>query len=191
MEDHGPLFAARPEAGGRFKSRPIVGFARQVGPTCGLVGVQIAARAIGCERIPTVDEQLEFARSREFSEHGECFSVDWMREMAAHFLPPAEATSSAFPSASKFIEVITNGGVLLVPYDSDRDFGPCTKNGRRCSLTGVFFLDPHSEVLEEIEDLRSLPDLPADSLFLIGYQGKSTHAGLWPLRGDAPEQRLN
>lgn len=37
---------------------------------------------------------------------------------------------SDFPSPGELIATVLNGGVYLIPYDSDKNFGPCNANGK-------------------------------------------------------------
>lgn len=82
-QDFGPLFASQLDAirsyednyfGGKIKSRSIQKFDTQVGPTCGLVAVRVAASALKLESIPTVNELLAFCQKHKYTKNGECFS---------------------------------------------------------------------------------------------------------------------
>jgi hypothetical protein len=139
MNDYGPLFNAQLDAirrigddqliGGRIKVFPVKRFETQVGPTCGFVGIRVAAMTLDCGRVPSVEEMLSFCREKNYTKNGECFSADWLAEVVSHFLPDVKANIQEFPAVDEIIQIVLNNEVLLIPYDSDKNFGPSNRNG--------------------------------------------------------------
>lgn len=85
--DFGPLFESQLNAvrssttnddlqifGGKIRSIPVEKFSTQVGPTCGLVAVRVAASALKLDYVPEVEELLGFCREKNYTKNGECFS---------------------------------------------------------------------------------------------------------------------
>ncbi|KAF7633239.1 hypothetical protein Mgra_00007340 [Meloidogyne graminicola] len=84
---------------------------------------------------------------------------------------------------------------ILIPYDCDRgNFEPCNRNGvgaHWAILTGFIFLSnkennsnckDNNKIIKLIDSNEFLMDenLNEDCLYLIAYQGKSSHPAIWP-----------
>ncbi|KAI6190014.1 hypothetical protein M3Y97_00070900 [Aphelenchoides bicaudatus] len=197
--NYGPLFNAQLDAvcsdfeifGGRIKSLEVGKFETQSGPTCGLVAVRIAALALKCKDVPSVSELLNYSQQKGYTKHGESFSVDWLANIVSQLLPTVDAKVCDFPSVDQLIETISKeSGVYLIPYDSDKNFGPFNGIGHSAhwfALTGFFVLDQNEQSLVEFDNKHSnLEDsnfedsnVEDSHVHLIGFQGKSRNAGLW------------
>ncbi|KAI6213421.1 hypothetical protein M3Y94_00148200 [Aphelenchoides besseyi] len=192
MNDHGPLFVSRlrsvliaqdleTEYGGYYKSTPIRDYDLQIGPTCGLVSIQIAARSLMLEVIPSVDELMDFAVDNQFTTYGECFSAEWMKRILLQFLFQVEVLVMEFPSATSLVKMIAEQNVVIIPYDCDKDFTPCIKDGTYahwCVITGILVVDRPTSGLQEING--NLPEtIDETAVYVIGYHGKSRNPGLW------------
>ncbi|KAI6199657.1 Y43F8B.1b-like protein [Aphelenchoides besseyi] len=194
MNDHGPLFVSRlrsvliaedfeTEYGGYYKSTPVRDYDLQIGPTCGLVSIQIAARSLMLPVIPSVDELMRFALNNQFTTYGECFSAEWMKKILLKFLVQVDVMVMEFPYAKSLAKMIAKGNVVIIPYDCDKDFTPCIKDGTYahwCVITGILIVDRSTNGLQEINSIENFPEIIDETVVhLIGYHGKSGNPGLW------------
>ena len=129
MNNHGPLFEAQLNAvcnnnvqmyGGQIKSLRVGKFDTQIGPTCGLISIQVAAIALECDNIPKIESLIEFCQKNQYTKNGECFSIEWMKDIVLNFLPTFDAYPCNFPSIEEVIEAITNKAVYLVHDSGER-----------------------------------------------------------------------
>ena len=123
----------------------------QVGPTCGLVALRMAASALlaaassdiqtsagGGEggtaahlpRVCEVQELLAHAVERGFSAQGEMFSADELAVLAReHCSLHTHMVHDA--SAQDICALLEQGRLLLLAYDADKDNSPCLLGGTR------------------------------------------------------------
>ncbi|CAD5231998.1 unnamed protein product [Bursaphelenchus xylophilus] len=159
---HGVLRCAEP-----------VKFDLQKGPTCGPVAQVILSKLFATSEI-SVEEIVEYNRSKSYTTVGECFSVDWMRESCAHFFPELSSLSESFPTSIGLVRNLKDEALYLVPYDSGKDHGPVSQNGvsaHWCIIIGYFIIT--NQIDDEILKFRE------EDLYLVTYQGKSRNPGLW------------
>jgi hypothetical protein len=55
--------------------------------------------------------------------------VEWLRNTLLHFIPNLDIEICGFPTPNKLTNDLLNGCVYQIPYDSDKNFGPCNNNG--------------------------------------------------------------
>ncbi|XP_059471138.1 actin maturation protease [Neocloeon triangulifer] len=169
----------------------------QIGPKCGIVALNMAL-SVFLQQPITVDEILNVARERKYTNHGEMFCAENLKKLATHFLPNNEVQSlhSGHLRNQEFIaETLAAGDLLLVPYDSSRNFSPECLKGHKAHwaiITGIIIpisqpssnpplpayknLPPGPEALQEVKKY-----LPVSCLHVLALQGKSRHLSAWPL----------
>jgi len=77
------------------------------------------ALSVYLERPVTVEELLDIARNKRFTNHGEMFCANNLMQLALHYLPEqnVEIIDSKLLRRQEFVaEVISSGNLLLVPY---------------------------------------------------------------------------
>ena len=168
----------------------------QKGPQCGLVALAMAGELIG---VPwTVEKIFEKAKAAGLTNHGEIFSSAWMEKLAATLLPEKQIRLLDFPSPAELLQLLSSSPVssILVPYDSDRDHGPCLRRGHSAHwaiIVGfvVVVRQPPEGSTKDVTfpcqhwlecsspDLPKMGDILQESLLLLAYHGKSRHLGLW------------
>lgn len=110
MNGYGPLFEAQlysvcnefQACGGKFRILSVGKFDTQIGPTCGLVAVRVAAMALKCPDTPSVGDLLEFCQQKGYTRNGECFSTEWLGEVVGQFLPAVDVESCGINSSTLF-----------------------------------------------------------------------------------------
>ncbi|XGW03891.1 hypothetical protein V3C99_015216 [Haemonchus contortus] len=149
----------------------------QNGPQCGLVALSMATKYLGLER-KEISEILECARKLGFTNHGEMFSAEWLRQLASSMWP-VRATVISIPEASKLLKLIDSGKAVLIAYDCAKNFEPALRNGHGAHwalLAGYAYVDVDSK------DIRPATDVVVkdeDAVYVFAYHGKSKHMGLW------------
>uniref|UniRef100_A0A7I4YUD5 Actin maturation protease n=1 Tax=Haemonchus contortus TaxID=6289 RepID=A0A7I4YUD5_HAECO len=149
----------------------------QNGPQCGLVALSMATKYLGLER-KEISEILECARKLGFTNQGEMFSAEWLRQLASSMWP-VRATVISIPEASKLLKLIDSGKAVLIAYDCAKNFEPALRNGHGAHwalLAGYAYVDVNSE------DIRPATDVVVkdeDAVYVFVYHGKSKHMGLW------------
>ena len=130
----------------------------QEGPCCGIVALRLALAQIdihsrrqsgGADRVSetanesvtvvaTVDQILLTAKSKNYTTFGEMFSCENMMTLFQHFLLTGDKVVSKCSllrddalNKTAFIQHFKDGGLILVPYDKDHDFRPCSKRGSK------------------------------------------------------------
>ncbi|VDN53755.1 unnamed protein product [Dracunculus medinensis] len=101
----------------------------QNGPQCGLVALQMAAGSFG---IPfyEIDHIFQLAKDKNYSNHGEIFSVTWLADLVVSLWPKLETVICAMPDKERLIELLLLNHVILVPYDCDGRMEPTLQQGR-------------------------------------------------------------
>ncbi|KAL3874354.1 hypothetical protein ACJMK2_037382 [Sinanodonta woodiana] len=183
--------------------RPIL----QSGPQCGFVAMAMMGSLL--KKCPTIDQVLSWSQDMGFTKQGELFSAKCMeqimKEMYSCETHMIDITSEA--GRMDFFQHLLLGHVLLIPYDSDKNFAPVLKRGHKAHwalITGYFLAyskgfvkDLHENssfhVDTEISDLyhsdnpifvdTNINDLQDKSalIFVYGHQGKSQITGIWTL----------
>ncbi|XP_065348275.1 actin maturation protease [Cloeon dipterum] len=169
----------------------------QVGPKCGIVALNMAL-SIFLEKEICVEEILQVARERRYTNHGEMFSAENLRLLALNFTPHIEVqmiNSEQLRDGSFIATSIAAGDVLLVPYDSARNFSPECLRGHKAHwaiITGIII--PLSEKLcaQPLHNFKSMEPgpaalaevanyLPSNFIHVLALQGKSRLLSAWPL----------
>lgn len=159
---------------------------------CGLVALVMAARLLSHQL--AVDEVLKVAKEKQFSNHGEMFSVYNMKQLVEEFINvEVNVLDDILRNRSRVIEHLMSGWPVLVPYDSDANHEPTIRNGHRAHwaiIVGFCVLDPGSNSPTELKpllkvsnsDLKSKLEKCPDNLFMVlARQGKSRYIKWWPL----------
>lgn len=179
----------------------------QNGPQCGLVALCMALKTlqINC----TVDDLMEEARNLNFTKKGEIFDVTFLYELAK------SRTAVEIVNLNgdiDFFEILLKSKLILIPYDTDRNFEPCNKKGIKAHwalVTGylvpvhiddialkpiINFSDenkPNGLTFVESLELAQVTALReayknnkvvSDLIHVICKQGKSRHLGIWNLK---------
>jgi len=162
----------------------------QVGPTCGFVALKMAFGCDSTKRelrgeietkpgtvfvtekgnekrpeskpVPTVEEMIVYARDKGWTNMGEMFSCVAMKSLVETFIPGASASLVEGAKEIDIIQHLLNGGVALVPYDKDRNMGPCHKGGLKAHwalLVGLVGLVSGEQVDELVHQKKITMDL--------------------------------
>lgn len=105
---------------------------------------------------PAVAALLAHAQAETFSAQGELFSCWKMKELAEKFIPGSKADVIKNPQSCHVTRHLLKGGVALVPYDKDRNFGPTLRQGNKAHwavLLGCLALVP-STVIQKLTDRK-------------------------------------
>uniref|UniRef100_A0A0N4ZPG8 Actin maturation protease n=1 Tax=Parastrongyloides trichosuri TaxID=131310 RepID=A0A0N4ZPG8_PARTI len=159
-------------------------------PQCGLVSLIMAGDTLHLTNKPTVKQLFDVAFNNGYTKKGEMFSVNWLCKLGEIFWGD-EASFDVLPSLPEendlVIDLYENEAIYLIPYDCSKNFEPTCNNGANahwCVITG--FLLKEKKVREDCkEDLIKLYnckeklDIKNFHVYVIGYQGKSRHSGLW------------
>uniref|UniRef100_A0A914HK95 Actin maturation protease n=1 Tax=Globodera rostochiensis TaxID=31243 RepID=A0A914HK95_GLORO len=142
----------------------------QKGPTCGFAALLMALRCSHCQ----------------LAEEGELFSAAWMCELVERLWPKKyQLNPTQFPTANAIIQHLISGKsaserrcptTVLVPYDCDKNFEPCNRQGNAAHwalIIGFVLLElQNGEEIHHNFDNEHL-------LYLVALQGKSRHPALW------------
>ncbi|XP_061193725.1 actin maturation protease-like [Saccostrea echinata] len=174
----------------------------QDGPCCGVVALAMAAQMLKKEMAAT--QILEFSQKKGLSLQGELFSAYDMAKLAEEILDCTATVLDMKDSGSRksLLGHIANNHPVLVPYDGDKNNGPCLKNGNKAHwavLTGFLFslertLLPDDVGMVEDAELSPLYEIQPEEaftlqnflvsspeVFVYGMQGKSQNIGVWSL----------
>ncbi|RKP00456.1 hypothetical protein CXG81DRAFT_19604 [Caulochytrium protostelioides] len=159
---------------------------RQQGPSCGLWALGAALPAFrapsedagrggaGAVDLATQQRLLALAQSLGVSAYGECFSVAALADVAQHAIraagAPAIARVAAFPTAAQLVASLDRGGLLLVPYDRDRQNEPSCRGGHAAhwALIMGYVVDAPGRA---DGPAAGEPDPAADLVFVTGAGG--------------------
>ncbi|XP_034250446.1 UPF0692 protein C19orf54 [Thrips palmi] len=109
----------------------------QNGPQCGLVALAMAAAAY--QTLIPVQKLLHEAQMRGYSYRGEMFSVDDMASLALASIPniSIQVINGLLEKRDTVVHSLARGGILLVPYDADRNHQPCCRKGHKAHWAAV------------------------------------------------------
>ncbi|XP_017781623.1 PREDICTED: UPF0692 protein CG33108 [Nicrophorus vespilloides] len=113
----------------------------------------------------TVEDVFQYAKENKYTNNGEIFSVDYMHLLAKKFLPNKIEIYSGKLDDNKIVEFLHSKGLILVPYDCDRDHRPCTKLGHKAHwavISGMIETD--------------------DGIHVFAKHGKSLNTAIWSLQ---------
>lgn len=87
----------------------------------------------GYNKPVSVENLLAEARVRGYTQHGEVYSVDYMSTLAAEQLPDhkPEILIDVQSNQESIINPMTQGALILIPYDADFNHAPCLKHGHK------------------------------------------------------------
>lgn len=78
-------------------------------------------------------ELVELAKNDGITNFGELFSVNWLVEFITRHWPQIRTKIMDFPTPfciiQRFMENAEFPASFLIPYDCDKNFEPCIKNG--------------------------------------------------------------
>ncbi|XP_053202839.1 UPF0692 protein C19orf54 homolog [Panonychus citri] len=102
----------------------------QEGPTCGLVALMMALDCLGMS-IPDLSQILPRAKQLGYTNHGEMYSALNLSQLVGYLVPNVQGihVNNLSGRKSQFIEHLSSGWPILIPYDSDRNHYPCQANG--------------------------------------------------------------
>uniref|UniRef100_A0A915ENL2 Actin maturation protease n=1 Tax=Ditylenchus dipsaci TaxID=166011 RepID=A0A915ENL2_9BILA len=150
-------------------------------PICGFSSLTAAAKTL-CDpdALFTIDEAMRIAKEMGKTKEGEIFSADWMAEISNHLFPTTHAYASAFPTPSALLTVLGSKKkqLILVPYDCDKNFEPCEKDGKNAHwavLTGFLVAKPECEnnKISWFDPKHRMVEVEDERLFIIAFHGKS------------------
>ncbi|GAB1607576.1 UPF0692 protein C19orf54 homolog [Argonauta hians] len=179
----------------------------QKGPQCGFVALYMGARVWKMDSL-SLDQLVNIGQRKGYTIQGELFSAYFMEDLAKEFCC-SQVVDSAQLCLNVIWECLLKGYLILVPYDSDKNYQPCLKQGHKAHwslLTGCFMvlkstcepylkscfeqdLDEPSLFHADIEDGDRL-DTPeirknlvgnVEEIFVYTMQGKSRRPGIWSL----------
>jgi len=160
---------------------------RQVGPTCGLVALHLAAKTLWARappgRAPTeqtvcsAQELLTHAQQRGFSVQGEMFSA---LDLAALACDSCHLHASIVEDASPrdVCGLLARGRLVLLAYDADKDNTPCLLGGSRAhwALIRGLALPPPCEAAQHMLVAAHASQQEADN-----HLGPRCHGACHPL----------
>ncbi|XP_031619970.1 UPF0692 protein CG33108 [Contarinia nasturtii] len=137
----------------------------QNGPTCGLTALNMLT-----DGIPATQDILELAKRKRFTNHGEIFSVKYLKELAQLVFdsinyPVSIECFAGELNCDRIKTELMNGACLLVAYDSDFNHAPCLKNGHKAHWTVI---------------IGCLID-DQNKFYVFGRHGKTKNLALWSL----------
>ncbi|XP_018563050.1 UPF0692 protein CG33108 [Anoplophora glabripennis] len=136
----------------------------QDGPQCGLVALMMCT---GSPNNDTVKHLYDYAKRKGYTNNGEIFSVDDMADVAKYYLPK-KANVEIFEGdlfTTKIKEFLLDGGMALVPYDTNKDNSPGFHSGHKAHwaiISGSILTD--------------------DDFYVIARHGKARNVAIWKLK---------
>lgn len=177
----------------------------QKGPQCGFAALYMAAQIWKKDDL-TLDLLVKIGKQKGYTIQGELFSAYFMEDLAQEFCS-AQVVDSAHLCPNVIWECLLQGFLLLVPYDSDKNYHPCLQNGHKAHwalLTGCFLVLKESAETFLEENFERDPGLPplfhaeiessvdtvlcnkllsnVENAFVYTMQGKSRRPGVWSLK---------
>ncbi|XP_036365564.1 UPF0692 protein C19orf54 homolog isoform X3 [Octopus sinensis] len=178
----------------------------QKGPQCGFAALYMGARLWKMDSF-SLDRLVNIGQQKGYTIQGELFSAYFMEDLAREFCY-SQVVDTAKLCLNVIWECLLQGYLILVPYDSDKNYQPCLKRGHKAHwslLTGCFIVLKHSckpflqNCFEQDLDEPSLfhTDIDEDhidpevrknlvnnieEIFVYTMQGKSRRPGIWSLR---------
>ncbi|CAI4231659.1 unnamed protein product [Auanema sp. JU1783] len=160
-----------------------VSYTAQVGPTCGLAALIMTGKLFNVTEY-SLDNVLQKAKELKLTNFGEMFSASWLVKLTEELWNDAVVGEvEEFPSPERVVSGLGNEEVLLVPYDSDRNFSPCAKNGHTAHwaiVIGFFYINDKGDRIEFKKRLDE--EIEAQKLYVFAFHGKSKHMSLWPYK---------
>uniref|UniRef100_A0AC35TWK7 ULP_PROTEASE domain-containing protein n=1 Tax=Rhabditophanes sp. KR3021 TaxID=114890 RepID=A0AC35TWK7_9BILA len=102
-------------------------------PHCGLVALKMAFDIMEIGANILVDDILNMAISKGYSNKGEIFSANWLKQLFYHAGSQHVKAECQpfFTSANDLLKsVVLDNSLILVPYDCGKDFSPILSNGQ-------------------------------------------------------------
>ncbi|GFO27499.1 upf0692 protein c19orf54 homolog [Plakobranchus ocellatus] len=145
----------------------------QNGPVCGLVALSMASQFCNSCQVATDDIFCE-AHKRGYSKQGEIFSVEYLKELSSHFLScrvehlflQRQCQSGKYDK-EMIIRHLLQRNVILLPYDADKNHGPCQKRGEKAHwavIAGIVISFSHSASLPASVKSKCSEDVKISSL---------------------------
>lgn len=134
----------------------------QEGPQCGLAALAI------CMRMPnknTINELFDEAKEAGYTYNGELFSAKDFTELVEKRLTNKVTLFNGCLDTSEVKEFLLSGGLILVPYDCDKNHTPCRSNGQKAHWAII------SGIIVTSEDT-----------FVTAKHGKSKNTAIWRLK---------
>ncbi|KAN0022555.1 hypothetical protein ACTFIU_004753 [Dictyostelium citrinum] len=110
----------------------------QSGYNCGIVGIRMAIEFIDKSFLEKsfIDELFMTAVLKGYSKEGEMFSSYHLSEITNLLFNNLnfnyiKSNVVSFPTAADILNQLSNGFPILVPYDADKNWRPCTTGGTR------------------------------------------------------------
>lgn len=144
----------------RFKYTPLKSIIQE-GPQCGLVALAMCTREPSKEIVQKI--YLD-AKTNNFTYNGEMFSAIDMLELSKNCLPNHIELYEGVLFSEHIIQFLFNGGLMLVPYDSDKNHSPCNLKGHKA----------HWAVISGIIET-------SNNIFIFAKHGKSGNLTFWEL----------
>lgn len=96
----------------------------QKGPQCGLVALCMALNTLKIQC--TIDDLMDRAKNLNFTKNGEIFDVTFLFELARS---QTNVQLISLNADVDFFEILLKSKLILIPYDTDRNYEPCNKKG--------------------------------------------------------------
>ncbi|ESO86175.1 hypothetical protein LOTGIDRAFT_235539 [Lottia gigantea] len=178
--------------------KPII----QKGPQCGMVALAMAAQLMNKPEV-SAEKIFITAKMKNFTKQGEIFSAEYISRLAHQVLNCHSEVVEMVNGKKGILQQLLRGSVLLVPYDADRNHGPCKKKGHKAhwALISGFFLmmdmthlktlksnftaDTTHRNLYHCTDIDNIKVCEEElikatrSILVYGHQGKSKYTGYW------------
>ncbi|CAI9735919.1 Hypothetical predicted protein [Octopus vulgaris] len=117
----------------------------QKGPQCGFAALYMGARLWKMDSF-SLDRLVNIGQQKGYTIQGELFSAYFMEDLAREFCY-SQVVDTAKLCLNVIWECLLQGYLILVPYDSDKNYQPCLKRGHKAHwslLTGCFIVLKHS-----------------------------------------------
>ncbi|KAK6181704.1 hypothetical protein SNE40_009508 [Patella caerulea] len=174
----------------------------QKGPQCGMVALAMAAPLLGKQDI-SPDKIYSVAQSKNFTKQGELFSADYLSRLSHQVLNCHSEVVEMVNGKKTILQHLLRGSILLVPYDADKNHGPCKKRGHKAhwallsgflimmdmthlkTLKTHFKADDTHRHLYHCVDVNSISPCETElissarGILVYGHQGKSKYTGYW------------
>ncbi|XP_045461359.1 UPF0692 protein CG33108 [Harmonia axyridis] len=146
----------------RFSYKSLKGYIQE-GPQCGLVALAIACENPNKEFVESI---YEYAKEQKYTYNGEIFSSSYMEKLTIFFLKNKYDTHVYYGELNsiKTKEHLLTGGLILVPYDTDKNNSPGLYNGHKAHWAVI------CGAIETNNDF-----------YVIARHGKAKNIAIWAL----------
>lgn len=170
----------------------------QDGPQCGIIALAVALKTIDYMNEIDIDQIMDVAKRKGFTNRGEMFSVDDMATLARSLTnvnAKVEEVSKLLDTAW-LVDFLMRGNLCLVPYDCGPDFRPIQACGHKAHwavVSGFLYASNkvpiNSSPISACSGFHQIPnkslsceelqDIEESSVMVVTRQSKSVELCIW------------